>query len=135
MLYEDAKVERMKEATKLFSEISNSEWFSKSSIILFLNKNDLFRAKLAKVPFRIPGVRNDDFAGPHAHEAGANFEECVEAAQQYVAKQFLDTRKDKNKEVYVHFTEATNTQNVAVVFNACRDMILRNNLIDSGFMQ
>lgn len=36
--------------------------------------------------------------------------------------------------IYHHVTCATDTKNVEVVFNACKDIILRGNLKDSGFM-
>jgi len=66
VLYEDNRTARMAESVKLFDEIANSQWFSKTSIILFLNKVDLFTAKLWRVPYRLEGVRNDDFEGPYA---------------------------------------------------------------------
>lgn len=34
----------------LFDSVVNSRWFMRTSIILFLNKVDLFRAKLARSP-------------------------------------------------------------------------------------
>lgn len=36
----------MQEALILFESISNSRWFTKTALILFLNKMDLFKAKL-----------------------------------------------------------------------------------------
>jgi hypothetical protein len=41
---------RMQEALTLFDSICNSRWFVKTSIILFLNKIDLFREKLPHSP-------------------------------------------------------------------------------------
>ena len=38
------------QATELFDEICGSRWFENTSMILFLNKSDLFREKLAKKP-------------------------------------------------------------------------------------
>lgn len=38
------------ESLVLFDSVVNSRWFMRTSIILFLNKVDLFRAKLAKSP-------------------------------------------------------------------------------------
>lgn len=40
----------MHEALTLFDSICNSRWFVKTSIILFLNKIDIFKEKLAKRP-------------------------------------------------------------------------------------
>ena len=52
-LYEDETVNRMHESIKLFDEICNSRWFAETSIILFLNKSDLFREKIAKVNLNV----------------------------------------------------------------------------------
>ena len=40
----------MTESLVLFESVINSRWFLRTSIILFLNKIDLFRVKLPKVP-------------------------------------------------------------------------------------
>ena len=136
VLYEDNKTSRISEAVKLFDEISNSQWFAKTSIVLFLNKNDLFVQKLWRVPYRLPGVRNDDFQGPYAEDENAVREEVIEAAQKHTLEKFLKVRRDAEKrQVYHHITCATDTKNVQVVFNACKDIILRSNLLESGFMQ
>ena len=44
---------RMQESLKLFDSICNNKWFTDTSIILFLNKKDLFEAKLHKSPLTI----------------------------------------------------------------------------------
>ena len=41
-LYEDDTTNRMHESIKLFKEICNTKWFINTSMILFLNKRDLF---------------------------------------------------------------------------------------------
>ena len=41
---------RMKEALKLFGSILNNKWFLDTSVILFLNKKDLFEQKLRERP-------------------------------------------------------------------------------------
>ncbi|KAJ7627865.1 G-protein alpha subunit-domain-containing protein [Mycena polygramma] len=40
----------MRESLVLFESVINSRWFLRTSIILFLNKIDVFRGKLGKVP-------------------------------------------------------------------------------------
>lgn len=42
----------MQEALMLFESICNSQWFIQTSIILFLNKEDLFKQKLPFSPVR-----------------------------------------------------------------------------------
>ena len=41
---------RMMESLVLFDSVVNSRWFMRTSIVLFLNKVDLFRQKLKKSP-------------------------------------------------------------------------------------
>lgn len=43
----------MDESLKLFDEICNSKWFTETSIILFLNKSDIFKEKIQKVDLRV----------------------------------------------------------------------------------
>ena len=43
----------MHESMKLFDSICNNKWFSKTSIILFLNKKDIFQEKIKKSPLSI----------------------------------------------------------------------------------
>lgn len=40
---------RMKESLVLFDSVINSRWFLRTSIILFLNKIDVFKRKVGKV--------------------------------------------------------------------------------------
>lgn len=44
---------RMQESLKLFDSICNNKWFTETSIILFLNKKDLFEEKIKKSPLTI----------------------------------------------------------------------------------
>ena len=43
----------MRESMKLFESICNNRWFTDTSIILFLNKKDLFQEKIKKSPLTI----------------------------------------------------------------------------------
>ena len=48
VLAEDEEMNRMIESMKLFDSICNNKWFVQTSIILFLNKKDLFEEKIGK---------------------------------------------------------------------------------------
>ncbi|KAF7316132.1 Heterotrimeric G-protein alpha subunit [Mycena indigotica] len=50
VLLEAQTQNRMQESLVLFDSVINSRWFLRTSIILFLNKIDVFKAKLPKVP-------------------------------------------------------------------------------------
>jgi hypothetical protein len=43
----------MQESLKLFDSICNNKWFTDTSIILFLNKKDLFEEKIRKSPLTV----------------------------------------------------------------------------------
>jgi len=47
-LFEDQSVNRMMEALSIFEQTCQTKWFTNASIILFLNKHDLFKEKIAK---------------------------------------------------------------------------------------
>ena len=43
----DTNKNRMKESLKLFASVCNIRWFQKASMILFLNKKDVFEEKIS----------------------------------------------------------------------------------------
>ncbi|OXU29079.1 hypothetical protein TSAR_014316 [Trichomalopsis sarcophagae] len=110
---------RMQESLKLFDSICNNKWFTDTSIILFLNKKDLFEEKIRKSPLTIC----------FAEYAGA--QEYSEAAA-YIQAQFEAKNKSTTKEIYCHMTCATDTNNIQFVFDAVTDVIIANNLRGCG---
>lgn len=87
-LYEDESVNRMSEALTLFDSICNSRWFTRTSIILFLNKIDIFRAKLPVSPLShyFPEYR------------GHNLD--YEAACRFLLDKFVDLNQNPDKNIY-----------------------------------
>jgi len=124
VLYEDETQNRLDEAVDLFKQISNSKWFKQTEIILFLNKKDLFAMKLEKKTF---ADFRDDYSGDNSEPA------CSEYCKELFLKQrpFVE---GKTKFIYSHVTTATDTKNVAFVFNAVVSMILDKNMKESGLM-
>jgi len=122
VLYEDETQNRLDEAVDLFKQISNSKWFKQTEIILFLNKKDLFAMKLEKKVF---AEYRDDYTGDNTEP------KCSEYCKELFLKQrpFVE---GKTKFIYSHVTTATDTKNVAFVFNAVVQMILDKNLKESG---
>jgi len=51
-----------------------------------------------------------------------NFEE----ASQYIEDKFLSMNENPSKLIYTHFTQATDTGNVQVVFKAVQDILLNS---------
>jgi len=52
LCYEDDKTNRLQESLSLFDQIANGDWFNKSLIMLVMNKVDLFKTKISKVPLK-----------------------------------------------------------------------------------
>ena len=110
VLFEDTSQNRIVEAINLFEEISNSRWFSNSSIILFLNKVDLFKEKICRKKIEDTDIFSDCTA-KHDYNAGI----------EYMQQKFLSVAPaHMQKNIYCHPTCATNTNNVAFVFDSCR---------------
>ncbi|KAI8801505.1 guanine nucleotide binding protein, alpha subunit [Cladochytrium replicatum] len=121
VLVEDETVNRMQEALTLFDSICNSRWFVKTSIILFLNKIDLFKDKLPRSPI---SKYFPDYSG------GDNYE----AACEYILNRFVSLNQSDQKQIYTHFTCATDTTQIKFVMAAVNDIIIQANLREVGLM-
>jgi len=120
-LYDDETTNRMYEALRLFSDITNSKWFNETPVILFLNKKDIFEAKIKKVPLN---VCFKEYTGPNEYEP----------ASQFIETQFLQTIKNTQKLVYVYKTCATDTNNVKFIFKAVKDVFITVYLQQMGLL-
>uniref|UniRef100_A0A673IZR4 Guanine nucleotide-binding protein G(o) subunit alpha n=1 Tax=Sinocyclocheilus rhinocerous TaxID=307959 RepID=A0A673IZR4_9TELE len=116
MLHEDETTNRMHESLTLFDSICNNKFFADTSIILFLNKKDLFGEKIVKSPLNICFP---EYTGTRAMHT---------PAAAYIQSQFESKNRSPNKEIYCHLTCATDTGNIQVVFDAVTDIIIANNL-------
>jgi guanine nucleotide-binding protein subunit alpha, other len=106
----------MHEAMMLFENLVNSEWFRRKPVILFLNKVDLFRAKLAISPI------SKHF--PDYHGVTTDFE----AAGKYFASRFRGINRMSDREIYIHYTNATDTNLLKATMDSVQDMIIQKNL-------
>ena len=120
MLAENEDVNRMRHAMNLFANVCNNNWFEKSSIILFLNKRDLFAEKISQSPITICFPEYD---GPNTYED----------TTAYIQDKFAQLNESPlSKNAYTHFTCATDTTNVKRVFDAAVDIIILNALQSCG---
>jgi hypothetical protein len=109
----------MNEAAGLFESISNSRWFSNSSVILFLNKTDLFKAKLISSPIY---EYYSDYEG----------ESDYETAVAYMESKFRPLyRNGANHPLICHQTCATDSDQLKVVFDAVEQSILAASMAES----
>nr|CAD7202219.1 unnamed protein product [Timema douglasi] len=98
-LVEDPNVNRLDESLNLFSQIVNNRFFREASFVLFLNKFDLFRP---------------DYD--------------VDRGALFIQHKFALRNRNSSRALYPHFTTATDTSNIQVVFQAVMDTVVRDNL-------
>jgi len=122
VLYEDHTMNRIVESLNLFKEIVNASWFAKTSIILFLNKKDLFEEKIKRI---------DMTCCFPEYQGGLDYDKGIDFIRDYFLKQCeLPDRK-----LYTHVTCATDSKNVDFTFKSVSDIIIKQNMRESGFKQ
>ena len=110
----------MRESIKLFESICNNKWFTDTSIMLFLNKKDLFQEKIRHSPLTICFP---EYSGSNTYDE----------TSKYIQSKFEELNKSpKLKQIYFHFTCATDTENIQFVFSSVTDVIIKNNLKECG---
>jgi len=123
-LYEDNITNRMHEALKLFHEVCASKWFTATAIILFLNKSDLFKIKLAE-------GKSISAAFPEFNH-GTDYEASTDFIQSKFTN-IIDPLTKRRRDIYSHITTATDTSNIMVVFDAVKNYVITEALKRSGF--
>lgn len=118
VLFEDERTNRLEEAINLFDETCNLKYFVDTSMILFLNKRDIFQEKLKRVPLKkcFPDYTGDN-----------SFDDAIE----FIKGKF-ESKNKGNRSIYTHVTTATDTKNVSAVFNAVRDIVINSGLNEAG---
>jgi len=97
-LEEDLSTNRLEESLRLFSEVTASNFFQPTSWILFLNKSDLFAAKIKKVPL-------SSFFPEIPEDKGSDFDEACKFIQSKYQVNFKGSR------LYPYVTCAIDTSN------------------------
>ncbi|KAF1815628.1 guanine nucleotide binding protein, alpha subunit [Eremomyces bilateralis CBS 781.70] len=117
-LIEDRSGNQMSEALMLWESIVNSKYFERSAMILFLNKIDLFREKIASgmSPIR---KHFPDFNGKP---------DDIVAGHEFFSNKFKKLVRSQSKEIYVHLTNATDTDLLKKTMQSVQDMIVQRNL-------
>jgi guanine nucleotide-binding protein subunit alpha, other len=101
----------------LFKELSNSPFLKKAALVLFLNKIDLLLEKLQTGMSPIGRYFQDYTDDPTD----------VKAGQKYFAHKFKRLYRDTEKMLYIHFTNATDTNLLKVTMDSVQLMILQHN--------
>lgn len=121
-LSEDRDANQMQDAMAIWDSICHSQWFKTTSIILFLNKLDLFTDK----------IQHSDIKSVFPDYEGKAKD--VTEGREYFRKRFLrlaqKSSRTREREIYVHFTNATDTALLRVVMAAVEDSIITQNIRD-----
>lgn len=115
VLEEDGVTNRMIDSFELFKTIAKHRAMRHVPIILFLNKKDLFEKKIKEVDL---ATCFPEYKGGKNYKPGIKFLEQL----------FLKAGQEREGEVYVHVTQATDTTNVEVVWQAVKSILLRDAL-------
>lgn len=107
VLLEESGQNRMAESLVLFESVVNSRWFTRTSIILFLNKIDIFKQKIPRIPL-------SNFFEEYTGGTDIN------RAAKYILWRFTQTNRARLS-IYPHLTQATDTTNIRLVFAAVRE--------------
>ncbi len=116
VLFEDHTQNRMVESLQLFEEILNTQYLKGASMILFLNKKDVFSEKIGQFPLAnyFPEYKGD---GSESNSA------------KWIRNQFEKRNpKDSTRQIYSHLTCATDKNLVRKIFESVKDIILRKNI-------
>ncbi|CAD5222644.1 unnamed protein product [Bursaphelenchus okinawaensis] len=119
VLFEDETTNRMIESMRLFESICNSRWFINTSMILFLNKKDLFMDKIQKTSIKIAFP---EYKGPNTYDDQVKF----------IEEKFEGLNANPDKTIYMHQTCATDTNQVQMILDSCIDLIIQANLQGCG---
>jgi GTPase SAR1 family protein len=122
VIAEDQESNRLQESLDLFQEICNLPFFSKTHLILFLNKRDILKEKidLGIDPRKVCQNLFKDYTGD------LDYDQVVE----YIVELFAQRNANEERNCYCHITCATDPQNIKKVFNVVYDIILSDALGD-----
>jgi len=126
VMFEDQEKNSMVDQLELFANIVNEPTFEKTSVILFLNKKDLFAERLA---------RGQPITLCPAFESYSGGATDVEDTTNYIKAAFVaKNRNPDESSIFTHLTCATDVSNVEKVFNDVQHIIIENSLMSAGLM-
>lgn len=125
VLQEDPSVNRLADSFLLWKAIVSNPLLKKTELILFLNKCDILRAKLAS------GIRLADYIVSYGSRPND-----FESASQYLKKKFAGLLKEHSPDrlYYFHLTSVTDTKSTTYILENVQDVLVRDNLKRSALV-
>jgi GTPase SAR1 family protein len=110
------KVNRIIEALNLFESVVKNSHFTDSSILLFLNKKDIFAEKIMYSNIQ-DSTFFSDYEGP--------LQDFDHGVLYFIQKFEEHLEEDEFRNAFIHVTCATDTENMEFVLDATRDIIIK----------
>ncbi|KAJ6556372.1 guanine nucleotide binding protein, alpha subunit [Mycena capillaripes] len=123
MLEEEPEINRLADSIELWTRITSNKLLGKTNMILFLNKVDVLKAKLAS------GIRFSDYVDSYGRRPND-----FDSTSRYIEKQFgaiLKRSSPLPRPFYCHLTNAIDTKAMRYVLAGIKDMLLRSHLNNS----
>ncbi|OBZ77697.1 Guanine nucleotide-binding protein subunit alpha [Grifola frondosa] len=120
VLAEDENVNRVEDSVLLWKSICSNQLLGKTNMILFLNKVDIFMAKLKA------GIQFGKFIISYGNRPND-----YESTSMYLRRKFGQIHKEFSPQArtfYCHFTSVTDTKSTATILADVQDTILMANL-------
>ncbi|XP_074286340.1 guanine nucleotide-binding protein alpha-1 subunit [Silene latifolia] len=133
MLYESENKNRMMETKELFEWVLKQPCFERASIMLFLNKFDIFEQKIHKVPL-------DSCEWFKDYQQVLSGKQETEHAYEFVKKKFEElyyqcTAPDRVDRVFkIYRTTALDQKLVKKTFKLLDETLRRRNLVEAGLL-
>jgi len=126
MLEEDPTVNRLEDSVLLWKTIVSNPLLAKTSIVLFLNKVDIFKAKLEA------GIKLSKFILSYGDRSND-----FESTSTYLKRKFAQIHKDRSPEprmFYCHFTTVTDTKSTQHILTDVQDTVVVQSLKESSLI-
>jgi len=127
VLFEDEKVNRLRESLMLFKKIFANDTFDEACIVLFLNKCDLFTEMIKTRPLT---KCFSDYKGGETEVEQYNY--IKNLYEKRAVREIGD--KKQARQVFIHKTCATNTDQMRVIFDAVNQTVIHRMLVIAGLL-
>ncbi|TFY67101.1 hypothetical protein EVJ58_g1830 [Rhodofomes roseus] len=125
-LEEDPTVNRLEDSVVLWKTIVSNPLLAKTSIVLFLNKVDIFKAKLEA------GIKLSKYIVSYGNRTND-----FDSTSIYLKRKFAQIHKERSPEprmFYCHFTTVTDTKSTQHILADVQDTVVVRSLKDSSLI-
>lgn len=127
VLWEHEGINRMEDSLVLFKNVCNDPALENTSIILFLNKKDVFAKKIQYVPITVCRA----FIG-FSEDSSLNIRSFDDASN-YIKGVFTAKNITNEKSIFAHLTCATDKENISEIFKDVLRIVSENLMNHSTF--